>query len=189
MKYISIKKILLFILGLFLLSQMYYYIDLPGGRNLNKDEISFLKEVFSDKIEYEDIKIYNRKFFPDFIQDDYTAIAPNGNIYFPKNIDTRDFSVMDIEDRAWLVHEVGHVYQYQSQGQFALWKGARLWLIDREIRGLDVYAYEIRKGYELDDYNIEQQGDIFRDYFFFLHNQVVFSEEEEKFYREIIDSL
>lgn len=173
-----------------MLFQMYYYIDLPGGRNLNKDEISFLKEVFSDEIEYGDIKIYNRKFFPNFIQNDYTAIAPNGNIYFPKNLDVHDFSVMDIEDRAWLVHEVGHVYQYQNQGQLIMtWKAVKLWLIDKKIRGLDVYAYEIESGNELDDYNIEQQGDIFRDYFLFLQKQKAISGEEEKIYREIINSL
>jgi len=183
------KKIGLSILGLFLLFQAYYYIDLPGGRSLNENEIAFLKEVFSDRVEYKNIKIYNRKFFPNFIQDDYTAIAPNGDIYFPEDVYIHDFSAVGIEDKAWLVHEVGHVYQYQSQGQYIFWKAAKLFIIDTKIRGLDIYAYEIKEGYGLGEYNLEQQGDIFKNYFLFLHNQVVLSEKEKGFYEDIIDNL
>lgn len=91
-------------------------------------------------------------------------MTPNGSLYFRKEDYRADFAMgypdgdLDVLSLLWFMHEMTHVWQYQL-GYPVLWRGAvRL--------GLD-YAYTLRERTSLSDHNMEAQGNILSDYFYF----------------------
>ena len=124
---------------------------------------------------------------PNFVQDDDTAISPNWNIFFPQNICYKDFSKENIPNQTWFIHEMWHVFQYQNQWQTLFWKATKLVILDTWIKWKDVYFYEIDENKKLTDYNVEQQWDIFADYFLYLHWEKQISKEDIFFYKKILN--
>ncbi len=188
----KIKKIGKIFLGIvvvgFAIFEFYYYgwIDFRKSRKLTSGEKKFLSEIYRDSIEYQKVRIYKGKFFPTPIQDDNTAMSPNGNIYFSKKHFSEDFSKENIWDQAWLVHEVMHVKQYEKFGQIFAWKVAPPQL-NYMIFGVSPYEYKIDFSKNFSDFNAEQQGDIAQDYFLFLHGQKKFSKKEIEWYKKLLN--
>lgn len=187
--FLLIKKIFVFfILPLFLIFEFYYYTDFGENRELTGGEMSFLKSIYDDTLEYNEIKVFPRKFFPSPLQNNITAMSPNGNIYFPKEWYFDDFSKESVYKKAWLVHEACHAWQYKKRGQFFAWEGAYL-ILKNYFFDFDQYKYEIEYNKKLTDYNMEQQCDILKDYFLYLNNKKVFNKKEVKWYLDKVESL
>jgi hypothetical protein len=127
-----------------------------SSRPLTQGEIDLAKKVFKDSINYSLARIHNEGYLPFHLQEDGTAMAPNGEIYF-KPADFRvDFSLGSDAQKTWFIHELTHVWQHQL-GYNVLWRGAaRI--------GLD-YDYKLTPAQLLADHNMEAQGDIIADYF------------------------
>jgi hypothetical protein len=119
-------------------------------------EIALARSVFGDEIKYEQVKIFNEKWA--FFQPRDRAMAPNGNIYFaPGNPGyVADFSAADIHGQAIFIHELTHVWQHQH-GVDVIVRGA----INRNY---DYLPLSIDS--KFDDFGIEQQAQIIRDYFY-----------------------
>jgi hypothetical protein len=81
------------------------------------------------------------------------AVTFQNNIHFPENDYKEDFSKSHVYDQAWLVHEVGHVWQYQTNPKYSWFKA----MFDRS------YGYELEHGKKLLDYGWEQQPSIIAD--------------------------
>ena len=133
------------------------------------------------------MKIYSRKFFISPIQPDNFAMSPNGNIYFPEKYFSEDFSKNDFYDQAWFVHEVMHIYQYQKENQWMTLKGFFLGM--GRFFGFNPYKYKIDFSKNISDYNMEQQGDIARDYFLIKKGLKKVSQKEFDWYQKNILSL
>lgn len=86
-------------------------------RRLTENEVRMAKQVFADSIDFHHIKIYRG--IP-LIPNANTAIAPNGNIYFPRKHCPDDFTQAGIAYKIWLIHELTHVWQHQ--------RGHKVWL-------------------------------------------------------------
>nr|WP_156819079.1 type IV secretion protein Rhs [Psychrobacter lutiphocae] len=82
------------------------------------------------------------------------AISPNGNIYFHPDDWVEDFGEQPLAKRAWLIHELTHVWQLQ-QGLKVV-RGA---LINRR------YDYVLAEGKSFFKYGIEQQARMVEDYY------------------------
>jgi hypothetical protein len=78
-----------------------------------------------------------------------------------------------------------HVKQYQETGQILLWKAIPLQL-NYILFGVDPYPYKIDFLKNLDDYNLEQQGDIARDYFLYLKGSLKLRPKEVEWYKNIL---
>ncbi len=83
------------------------------------------------------------------------AVTVGNNIRFPRGNLLSDFSQGSLGDQAWLVHEVGHVYEHQTNPSY----GAVGALFDRR------YDYALDGSRDLTDYGWEQQPSILADYF------------------------
>lgn len=91
-------------------------------------------------------------------------MTPNGHIYLGTNFHgITDFSVKSGELRGLFIHEMMHVWQHQ-QGVNVIARGIYT-QAKQQITG-NQYNYRLDGKKLLKDYNIEQQGDIVRDYFF-----------------------
>jgi hypothetical protein len=151
------------------------------SRNLTTGEIALAKWVFKNHIDYSKVKIYFGNFLPN--QDPYTFVTPNGNIYAPEDVYLEDYSVADLGSRKIFIHEMGHVWQYQSDTNVLVTGGvihACAYFTD-----IDPYHYDIHelKAYKstympnmlerlpkkLLDYNLEAQAEIIADYWLIKH--------------------
>jgi hypothetical protein len=125
-------------------------------RSLTPDEIALARLVFRDAIDYSTVRVHARPYLPFGLQPPHTAMAPNGNLYFPPACHQDDFAACGIPDQMWFIHEMTHVWQFQL-GYWVRTRGA--------IRiGLD-YGYRLGVGSRLSDYNMEAQGNLLADYF------------------------
>lgn len=136
--------------------------DLDAGRALTQGEIALAKDVFGDSIDYSSVRLRDEDYVP-WQGKDY-AMAPNGHIYFGENLrGVADWSQQKTHDQGLFIHEMTHVWQHQH-GVNVLLVGA--YQQTKQFLMSDQYAYRLEPGKALKDYNIEQQGDIVRDYFF-----------------------
>ncbi len=122
-------------------------------RGLTAGEIALLASVYGQTIPYSLVKIHHHKAY--FFQPDDTAMAPNGELYFPPAHALDDFSTATLSHQAWLVHEGAHLYQHHH----LKWNVRLRGIFDRR------YGYKLVPGQPFHAYGLEQQGEIARDYY------------------------
>lgn len=117
------------------------------GRAPTPGERELIASVFGDGIEPDRMRFRRCKFWP--LQPADVVMAPDGDIWFhPANPDWRDdFATAPLVLRAFIVHELTHVWQHQQ--------GIRLWL---RRPPLARYRYTLTPGKPLGRYGLEQQA-------------------------------
>lgn len=132
-------------------------------RALTSGELAMAQSLFKDSIDYTKIKVHSEEYLPFGLQPDNTAMTPNGEMYFNPDYYKEDFSLLP-NDQHWFMHEMVHVWQYQL-GYWVKLHG--LLLHPGKLWGLlgDPYQYELKPGDKLQDFNMDQQGDILADYY------------------------
>ncbi|MCJ8315111.1 MAG: hypothetical protein HRU38_23955 [Saccharospirillaceae bacterium] len=108
-------------------------------RNLTPNEIVEAKKAYGTLIsDYKNIKIYNKKWF--FLQDKEIAMTPNGHIYWPAAGDCADATTCKSRSyRAWFIHEMGHVMQYQNGQNLIIEAGMHQMLHYASFKKYDPY--------------------------------------------------
>lgn len=132
-----------------------------AARPLTAGEITMARVVFKDAINYEKVKIHNGEFLWLGAQNDETALAPNGEIYFNTDAFKEDFSASDGGDRLWFMHEMTHVWQFQL-GYPVLKRALRYLGVDLPRK------YNLDEDDLLSEFNMEAQGNIIADYWAIL---------------------
>ncbi len=84
---------------------------MADSRPLTGRELLAARAVFGTAIDYRQVLVHRGKYI--FFQPSDTAMTPNGEIYFPDGVYKPDFS-STVSDTSWLIHELTHVWQYQS---------------------------------------------------------------------------
>ena len=128
-------------------------------RRLTENEVRMAKQVFADSIDFHRIKIYRG--IP-LLPNANTAIAPNGNIYFPRKHCPEDFTQAGIAYKIWLIHELTHVWQHQRGHK--VWFSGLFIMLKGGYRKRKAYAYPIPLPH-INQLNIEQQADLIAHYF------------------------
>lgn len=118
-------------------------------RYLNQNEKQMVFSIFGESLTLDHIEIIAHR----LVLKHY-AISPNGNVYFHPEDWCEDFSQCSLAKRAWLIHELTHVWQLQ-QGISVVRKA----LFDRQ------YSYVLEQGKQFLHYGVEQQASIVQDYF------------------------
>lgn len=141
--------------------------DGEKGRALTEGEITLAKRVFGDSIDYDKVRLRDENYVP--WQGKNYVMAPNGHIYFGEDWHgISDWSLEVIEMQGLFIHEMTHVWQHQH-GVNVLLVGA--YQQAKQFLWSDQYLYQVEPGKTLKDYNIEQQGDIVRDYYWGLDSK------------------
>lgn len=121
-------------------------------RSLTAGELDAARAVFGDAIDWDRVRIYPRGFTP--FQPRDVAVSPLGAVHFRRANFLPDYSG-SWSDMAWLIHELTHVWQYQT-GVPVILRG----LVERR------YQYDaIDAAKPLTAYGIEQQAAIVEDWF------------------------
>ena len=120
----------------------------PLSRTLTPKEITLAKSVFGDALDYSAVRLKTAW----WVLKGY-GVAPNGVIYFNKADWYDDFGDETLGKRAWLIHELTHVWQYQV-GMAVFWRA----LFNRRYR----YTLTGKSFYR---YGIEQQAKLVEDFY------------------------
>jgi type VI secretion system secreted protein VgrG len=146
-------------------------------------EIQEAHKVFSNALQYDRVRIHECTSLPNTINKigtwlkgmPYTptdnAITLGNHCYFPIQLSETppQLDHPDHEKSCWLIHELTHIWQYQRMG----WRYLFLALQAQFRLGAQAYQYGgekglfdgYQKGWTLSNFNLEQQGDITRDYY------------------------
>jgi hypothetical protein len=121
-------------------------------RSLTPGEIALGISVYGENIDFDKVFIYDRA----FLRVANTVAAPNGNIYYPKDDDryAADLSKGTLLKRATFIHELGHVWQYQSGVDVVL---------NRGFNGDYSFLDKFKKGVRFQTWGIEEQAAYFED--------------------------
>jgi hypothetical protein len=131
-------------------------------RGLTGAEVGLLEPLFGDSIEYAAVQVIDDHFVP--FQGDHTYMTPQGSIYAPGTLFHHDFAASSVEPwvQAVFVHEIVHVWQYQSGLDPILASLSELARVDGDYER--AYPYTLRAGRDLLDYGLEQEASIVEDY-------------------------
>lgn len=129
-------------------------------RALTPGEIALARRIFGSAIDYGKVTIRRRKWA--FFQPRDIAMAPRGHLHFhPKSRHwCDDFSHQGLLAQGLLIHELTHVWQTQSRGNWYLVLHRHPWCR---------YDYSLKPGWRLEQYGIEQQAEIVK-HAFWLRN-------------------
>ena len=118
--------------------------------------MALARSVFGDAIDYAEVTIRRRKFFP--LQPRGTTMAPRGHLHFHPlgQAYCDDFSAAPLSKAGLFVHEMTHVWQTQRRGE---------WYLLLHRHPLCRYDYGLKPGWPLARYGIEQQAEIVRHAF------------------------
>ncbi|MCX7096597.1 MAG: hypothetical protein NTV43_01690 [Methylococcales bacterium] len=131
------------------------------SRPLTSGEINMAYSLFRDSIDYFKVRVHNEDYLWFGLQDDDTAMTPNGEMYFNPKHFKLDFSVEFDSYKLWFIHEMGHVWQFQ------LGYGVKLAGLTTDYNNKNTYQYDIATDATktLADFNFEQQCELFKDYY------------------------
>lgn len=128
-----------------------------GKRYLTEDEKELARSVYGDSIDLDKVLINE------------TSALADANKYLPQNSSSRPFvfgntiNTAEPLSDAELIHELGHVWQYQTEGWGYL-QGAADEDYDVSLAELEEHEND-PLGERLDSFGIEEQAEIAKDYF------------------------
>jgi hypothetical protein len=125
------------------------------NRGLTPDEIEIARSVFGDALDTSQIRL------TDDSPDPPNAVTFPNNIKFPRGDVNGPPS---LTHRAWLVHELTHVWQYQ-RGRTVPQLALDAFRGDYDYGGEQGLRDAVAQGKRFGDFNHEEQGDILRDYY------------------------
>lgn len=135
-------------------TQVQFRIKEGGIRSLTPGEIKLARSVFASTIDYSKVWIHRDSYLPFNLQNENTAMAPNGEIYFRDQY-RDDFSVSTYDLQHMFIHEMSHIWQ-RARGMNVISRGLISWMVS--------YRYTL-DGRLLSEYPMEQQAQIIADNF------------------------
>jgi hypothetical protein len=148
-----------------------------GTRTLTEGEIALARSVFGNAIDYTRVTIRRHKFFP--FHPRKVTMAPRGHLHFHPEADhyCDDFAEAPLVHQAHFIHEMTHVWQTQTRGEWYLILNRHPWCR---------YDYALKPGWKLAQYGIEQQAEIVRHAFLLQHGAQVAGVADAAAYRGIL---
>jgi hypothetical protein len=164
-------------------------------RRLAPHEIAEAELVFGSGLDYTRAYVFEGATWTDFVDNvgafiqrrqrdanTHNAITLGDTSYFPIPIRTSPDVLArgDYSHMTWLIHELTHQWQYQTLGwrylrealHIQLKEGRRSYDYVRDLGTRENALTEAKKlGRKFVNFNPEQQGDITRDYYYYLKQQ------------------
>lgn len=157
MTYIMNKLIFYFLIHLIPILKL----DQFCCRTLTAGEIEICQSVFSNLIDYDQVRIFSQRFLP--WQPVGIIMAPCGAIYLHPENYCLDFSCQPLAHRAVFIHEMAHIYQHQQKINVLLQGAILQTAYYLSFKYYTPYHYVLQSKRDYFSYNIEQQGNIARD--------------------------
>jgi hypothetical protein len=165
-------------------------------RPLTEHEIAEARLVFGDGLDYARARVFEGATWTDLVDhlgaaiqkrkrgpNDHNAITLGNTSYFPIVIRTSPEMLAkgDLGHMTWLIHELTHQWQYQTMGWRYLSRALHVQITEGRLSydykrehptREDALKAAKQLGRKLVSFNLEQQGDIARDYYFSLKQKL-----------------
>lgn len=127
-----------------------------SSRSLTLDEVVLARGVFGQAIDYDRVRVHERKWWP--FQPRGVTMAPDGDLWFHPDggLFCADFCESPLHIQGHFIHEMTHVWQAQRSGR---------WWLPLMRHPFCRYDYAIVPGKPFARYGIEQQAEIVRHAF------------------------
>ncbi|MGM1216643.1 hypothetical protein [Serratia marcescens] len=102
-------------------------------RALTPGEVNLARSVFGSTIFYQTVLVHCDSYLPFGLQNQYTAMSPNGELYFRRSLYERDYASQDPEAQHLFIHEMVHVWQHQK-GMWVRARGLLSWAVSYQYR-------------------------------------------------------
>lgn len=135
-------------------------------RTLTSGEIRLAIELYGHSIQYHRVWVHHGSYLPFGMQENNTAMTPNGEMWFETNVYRDDYSLGTIEFKHLFLHEMMHIRQYQ-RGMNVRMRGLVSWAVN--------YKYGLDKK-QLSQYSMEQQACIVSDYWLLIRHGFKYNE-------------
>lgn len=150
------------------------------GRALTSNEVSLAKEIFKSSLSYDAVKVHNGKYTR--FQWENSGMTPNGEIYAHgtayKDDYTADHTPAGLETKAFFIHEMAHVWQWQNN-ILRVKTSAILETLKHKFDYMEAYKYTLKADADLIEYGIEQQASIIEDYYRVIKRGLGFKENNQ----------
>lgn len=133
----------------------------PHCRQMTPGEIEMARSIFSDSINYNHVKIFNRKYM--LVAGEGHGLSPNGNIYVDGTEKWSEDYAKDLGGAPMLIHELAHVWQVQNGRELRTEAFSAFFKHDFDYSA--AYDYDLSTHQYYRDYNLEQQADIVQSYY------------------------
>jgi len=130
-----------------------------GLRLLTSGEIRLATELYGKSIRYSHVWIHHDSYLPFGMQENNTAMTPNGEMWFETNVYRDDYSIGPVDYQHLYMHEMMHVWQYQH-GMNIRMRGLVSWAVS--------YKYDLTRN-SLSSYSMEQQASIVSDFWLLVN--------------------
>ncbi len=137
-------------------------------RPLTDGERTLARTVFGDSIDYDTVKIHDTKMHS--FHPHRCAITPNGEM-FAYGCFENDYSKLSASKRAFFIHEMVHVWQFQNNILNPV-KEAIKESLKHNFNYEKSYEYTLDKTKDLVSYGMEQQASIVEDHFLLYRENV-----------------
>lgn len=155
----------------------------PRVRGLYDWEIEEARCVFGSGFDYSRVRIHENDPFPNRIdqlgrklkrlppEEHNNAITLGNHCIFPVSLPEKPVGVDEPEHYkvCWLIHELTHAWQFQRQGWMYLVRALKAQFQEKahvyEYGGVEGLKSRRKSGVSIKSFNLEQQGDIARDYY------------------------
>ncbi len=122
------------------------------ARRLTQAESTLATAVFGHAIKLEAVRLHGGGFGP-------FAVTVGSNIFLPPSLSEANFARADLHAQALLVHELVHVWQFQTRPLWTLTSWAKTMLGGGYGAGLPGYRYDLPLG-GFHHLNLEQQASV-----------------------------
>lgn len=136
-------------------------------RDLTPGEIQLAKTFYRDSLKYDNVKIHDYKYLDlpfGISQPDTTLMTPNGEIYAPSSVYSKDYSAESNDLKGSYIHEMCHVWQWQRNIKNIKYQAIKEWYAHSGNYN-ESYKYTVGTYHKIDYYGLEQQASIIQDYY------------------------
>lgn len=126
--------------------------DAPVGRPLSPGETELARSVYGEAVRFEPVRIHAGGFGP-------FAVTIGSRLFMPPGLKRADFAVAELRLQALFIHELAHVWQFQTRPLWTLASWAKTVLEGGYGRGLPGYRYTLPVQ-AFDRLNLEQQASL-----------------------------
>lgn len=135
------------------------------SRHLTEGETELARQVFGNALDYKSVKIHDKPYF--FAQPKNSGMTPRGEIYM-RDCYSADYSKDDTHLRAFFIHEMTHVWQFQNKILHPVMAAIGS-ALKHKFDYAAAYAFQLDKNRDLISYGMEQQAAIVQEYFLLKH--------------------
>lgn len=140
------------------------------NRPLTAGEIKLARRIFGNSLDYDKIRIANRRIMK--FQPEHGGLCTGNTINISGRAYADDYSQMQSFNlQSFFIHEMTHMWQFQKSPLYFGKKFMKEILSHRFNYMAKAYQYTLENGKSFDDYGLEQQACMVQDYFAWSINQ------------------